>query len=130
MSDEEATETTDGEASKPVKDLTEEFDYERHVIDKFKVPYGATLRHKNGTKVSKGSTIVEWNPHMNPILAEKGGVVQFENLVEDQSYKVEKTKAGKVEKIVTSHTGDRTPQIKIVDEKGESTLDFHHRCRF
>jgi DNA-directed RNA polymerase subunit beta' len=95
-------------------------------IDKFKVPYGATLRHKNGTKVSKGSTIVEWNPHMNPILAEKGGVVQFENLVEDQSYKVEKTKAGKVEKIVTSHTGDRTPQIKIVDEKGESTLDFHH----
>jgi len=95
-------------------------------IDKFKVPYGATLRHKNGTKVSKGSTIVEWNPHMNPILAEKGGVVQFENLVEDQSYKVEKTKAGKVEKIVTSHTGDRTPQIKIVDEKAESTLDFHH----
>ena len=95
-------------------------------IDKFKVPYGATLRHPEGAKVSKGATIVEWNPHMSPILAEKSGIVRFENLVEDQSYKVEKTKAGKVERIDTSHTGDRTPQIKIVDEKEDTTLDFHH----
>ena len=95
-------------------------------IDKFKVPYGATLRHPEGAKVSKGVTIVEWNPHMSPILAEKSGVVRFENLVEDQSYKVEETKAGKVEKIVTSHTGERTPQIKIVDKVEGTTLDFHH----
>ena len=95
-------------------------------IDKFKVPYGATLRHPEGAKVSKGATIVEWNPHMSPILAEKSGVIRFENLVEDQSYKVEETKAGKVEKIVTSHTGERTPQIKIVDKTGDTTLDFHH----
>lgn len=95
-------------------------------IDKFKVPYGATLRHPEGAKVSKGATIVEWNPHMSPILAEKSGVIRFENLVEDQSYKVEETKAGKVEKIVTSHTGERTPQIKIVDQTGDTTLDFHH----
>jgi DNA-directed RNA polymerase subunit beta' len=95
-------------------------------IDKFKVPYGATLRHPEGAKVSKGATIVEWNPHMSPILAEKSGVVRFENLVEDQSYKVEETKAGKVEKIVTSHTGERTPQIKIMDKVEGTTLDFHH----
>ena len=63
---------------------------------------------------------------MSPILAEKSGVIRFENLVEDQSYKVEETKAGKVEKIVTSHTGERTPQIKIVDQTGDTTLDFHH----
>jgi DNA-directed RNA polymerase subunit beta' len=95
-------------------------------LDKFKVPYGGRLLVADGEKVKKGQTIVMWNPHVAPILAEKSGVIRYENLVEDQSFKVEETKAGKIERIVTSHTGDRAPQIKIVDEKSDSTLDFHH----
>jgi DNA-directed RNA polymerase subunit beta' len=96
-------------------------------IDKFKVPYGAIIRVEGGKTVRKGQTIVEWNPHMTPILAEKSGKILFENLDEDHTYRVEKTKAGKIEKIVTVHTGDRTPQIKIVDPEDESkVLDFHH----
>jgi DNA-directed RNA polymerase subunit beta' len=96
-------------------------------IDKFKVPYGAIIRIENGGKVRKGQTIVEWNPHMSPILAEKSGKVLFENLNEDQTFRVEKTKAGKIEKIVTAHTGEKTPQIKIVDPTDDSkVLDFHH----
>ena len=53
-------------------------------------------------------------------------MIRYENLVEDQSFKVEETKAGKIERIVTSHTGDRAPQVKIVDPEGDATLDFHH----
>ena len=96
-------------------------------IDKFKVPYGAIIRIESGGKVRKGQTIVEWNPHMSPILAEKSGKVLFENLNEDQTFRVEKTKAGKIEKIVTAHTGEKTPQIKIVDPTDDTkVLDFHH----
>ena len=96
-------------------------------IDKFKVPYGAELQVDDGGKVGKGQEIVNWNPHMSPILAEKSGKVVWENLDQEQTYRVEETRAGKVEKIVTAHTGEATPQIKIVDPNDESkVLDFHH----
>ena len=95
-------------------------------IDKFKVPYGGKILSVDGEAVKKSQIVVTWNPHVAPILAEKGGVIRYENLIEDHSFKVEETKAGKIERIVTSHTGDRAPQVKIVDTATDTTLDFHH----
>ena len=46
-------------------------------LEKYKVPYGATLKVTNGTKVRKGQVLVEWDPHRVPIPAEKSGTVRF-----------------------------------------------------
>src|SRR4030095_11788828 len=42
-------------------------------LEKYKGPYGATIKTPTGTKVKKGQVLVEWEAHRIPILAEKSG---------------------------------------------------------
>jgi DNA-directed RNA polymerase subunit beta' len=93
-------------------------------LDKaFRVPYGATVRMASGTKVKKGNILVEWDPHVMPILAEKTGNVVFKDIEIGTTMREEENK-GVRERIVTEHTGDLHPQILI--QENEQTLDFHH----
>jgi DNA-directed RNA polymerase subunit beta' len=94
-------------------------------IDKFKVPYGATIHTPAGTKVRKGQVIVEWDPQRDVILAEKGGTLRFKDLILDQTFRMEEGKGGGDELIVIEHTGERNPQVTIEDAEG-NILDFHH----
>ena len=93
-------------------------------LDKaFRVPYGATVRMASGTKVKKGIILVEWDPHVMPILAEKTGIVVFKDIEIGTTLREEESK-GVVERIITEHTGELHPQILI--QAKEQTLDFHH----
>ena len=93
-------------------------------IDKaFRVPYGAILRMASGTKVKKGNILVEWDPHVMPILAEKTGTVVFKDIEIGTTLREEENK-GVVERIITEHTGELHPQVLI--QENEQTLDFHH----
>ena len=94
-------------------------------VDKFKVPYGATLHARNGDKVRKGQIVVEWDPQRDVILAEKSGIVRFKDIIPDQTVRTETGKSGTTEVIVIEHTGERNPQVTIENEEG-SILDFHH----
>ena len=94
-------------------------------IDKFKVPYGATIHTPAGTKVRKGQVVVEWDPQRDVILAEKGGTLRFKDLIQDQTFRMEEGKGGGDELIVIEHTGERNPQVTIEDAEG-NILDFHH----
>ena len=62
-------------------------------IDKFKVPYGATIHTPAGTKVRKGQVVVEWDPQRDVILAEKGGTLRFKDLIQDQTVRWKKARA-------------------------------------
>jgi DNA-directed RNA polymerase subunit beta' len=93
-------------------------------LDKaFRVPYGATIRMKSGSKVKKGNILIEWDQHVMPILAEKNGTVVFKDVELGTTLREEETK-GVIERIITEHTGDLHPQILL--QEGEQTLDFHH----
>ncbi len=95
-------------------------------LEKYKVPYGATIRHSSGESVKRGQILVEWDPHRTPILAEKSGIVQFKDLIEEETVRYEQTKGGQnLEMIVIEHTGERHPQIIVQDKDGQ-ILDFHH----
>ncbi|MBX3356055.1 MAG: DNA-directed RNA polymerase subunit beta' [Phycisphaeraceae bacterium] len=94
-------------------------------VEKFKVPYGAIFEVRSGDKVKKGQQLMRWDPHRTPILAEKSGIVQFKDLDEGETVKVE-TKGSVRERIVTEHTGDLHPQIKVVDPVSGVVLDFHN----
>ncbi|MDZ4829706.1 MAG: DNA-directed RNA polymerase subunit beta' [Phycisphaerae bacterium] len=96
-------------------------------LEKYKVPYGSTIRVKDGEQIKKGQVLVDWQPHATPILAEKSGTVRFKDLVEDFTFRIDKKKAADTEPemIVIEHTGEKHPQITIEDDSG-NILDFHH----
>jgi DNA-directed RNA polymerase subunit beta' len=93
-------------------------------VDKFKVPYGATLQVQSGDKVRKGQIVVEWDPQRDVILAEKSGTLRFKDIIQDQTVRTESGKGG-TEVIVIEHTGERNPQVTIENDEG-NILDFHH----
>ncbi|MEI9956089.1 MAG: hypothetical protein WDM90_07265 [Ferruginibacter sp.] len=53
------------------------------------VPYGATLNVKDGQKVTKGEVICTWDPFNNVIVAEVGGTIKFEALLDGITYRDE-----------------------------------------
>jgi DNA-directed RNA polymerase subunit beta' len=88
------------------------------------VPYGGAIMVKTGEQIKKGQALVQWDGTKTPILAEKSGTIKFEDVIEGQTVKVE-TRGTTIERIVTEHTGEKHPQITIVDDSG-AILDFHH----
>jgi DNA-directed RNA polymerase subunit beta' len=94
-------------------------------LEKFKVPYGAFMYARDKDDIKKGQTIVKWDPHRTPILAEKDGTVRYVNIEVGQTVREEDAGQGKKAMVVIEHKGDVPPQITVVDEAG-SILDFHY----
>ena len=49
---------------------------------KNKVPKGARLLFKDGSKILKGDKLVEWDPYTRPIISEKSGIIKYSDLLE------------------------------------------------
>ncbi len=94
-------------------------------LDKFDVPDGAVIMVEDGQQVTRGQMIVEWDPHNIPILAEVGGKVRFDDIVENETMKIEIDPSGHVRRTIIEHKGDLHPQIIIVDAEGK-TLDYKY----
>jgi DNA-directed RNA polymerase subunit beta' len=95
-------------------------------LDKFKVPYGATIFAKDGQKVKEGDVLFEWDPHRTPILAEVHGLIRFVDVIEGETIRVEEERKGQAGKpVVIEHKGDKHPQIIIEDSEGK-ILDVHY----
>ena len=58
-----------------------------------KAPYGARIRVTEGTEVTRGQRLAEWDPYTTPILTEVGGTIRFEDLVESLSFREETDEA-------------------------------------
>jgi len=95
-------------------------------LDRFKVPYGATIVVKEGRKVKTGTVLFEWDPHRTPILAEVSGMIRFVDILEGETIRVEEERKGQAGKpVVIEHKGDTHPQIIIEDSEGK-ILDVHY----
>ena len=94
-------------------------------LEKHKVPYGAEIVKKNGDTVKKGDQIVRWDPHRTPILAEKGGLVQFVDVELNETVREEDAGQGQTALLVIEHKGEKHPAINVVDKDGH-ILDFHY----
>lgn len=87
------------------------------------LPYASMLIVNDGDKVEKGAKIAEWDPYSNTIIAEKDGIVQFNDLVENVSYQEEvDAMTGIVSrKVINWKTNTKKalkPAITLVDDKG------------
>ncbi|HWL08409.1 MAG TPA: DNA-directed RNA polymerase subunit beta', partial [Planctomicrobium sp.] len=94
-------------------------------LEKYSVPAGAVLMVKEDESVAVGQVLCQWDPHSVPILAEIGGRIRFEDLVEGRSVKSEKDAAGHIRRTVIEHKGDLHPQIIIEDSTGK-ILDYYY----
>src|SRR5580693_9008514 len=93
---------------------------ENHVV-----VIGAVISFKDGQKVKKGDTFVQWDPYNVPILSEKAGKVKFHDIIEGVTMKQEMDETtGQEAMVIIEHKEDLHPQIIIQDEKGASVASY------
>ncbi len=87
------------------------------------LPYASMLIVNDGDMVDKGAKVAEWDPYSNIIIAEKDGVVAFNDLVENVSYQEEvDAMTGIVSrKVINWKTNTKKalkPAVTLVDDNG------------
>ncbi|MCR5695406.1 MAG: DNA-directed RNA polymerase subunit beta' [Marinilabiliaceae bacterium] len=108
---------------------------ELHLIDKntkiqlvnHPIPYASKLFVKNGQEITKGTKICEWDPYNAPIITEKSGRVQFDNMIEGVTYKEESDEqTGFKEKIIIQSTDKtKSPALRIVASNGDLIKSYN-----
>ncbi len=87
-----------------------------------KLSYGSKLHVKKGQKVERGHKLFEWDPYTLPIIAEKGGIAKFVDLVAGIALREDTDDAtGISQRIVTDWRSapggnDLKPEIILVNE--------------
>ena len=87
------------------------------------LPYASMLLVNEGDKVEKGQKVAEWDPYSNTIIADKGGIVAFNDLVENVSFQEEIDAVTGImsRKIINWKTNTKkalNPSIRLVDDNG------------
>jgi DNA-directed RNA polymerase subunit beta' len=86
-----------------------------------KISYGAKVHVKDAQAVKRGTKLFEWDPYTLPIIAEKGGVAKFVDLISGISVRDETDDAtGMTQKIVSDWRsapkgGDLKPEIIVMN---------------
>ena len=96
-------------------------------IESYEIQLGTHLLVEDKQQVQAKQVLCEWDPHSVPILAEKGGLVRFEDIVEGETFLSRKDELGTVRRMIIDHKGDLRPQILIMDPDDTSKiLGFHY----
>jgi DNA-directed RNA polymerase subunit beta' len=95
------------------------------ILESFAVPNGSMLMVEEGQQVQPGQILVKWDPHMIPILAEVGGRIRFDEIVEGETLRKERDPGGAERWVIMEHKGDLHPQIVIEDDRGQN-LAFYY----
>ncbi|MBC6414664.1 MAG: DNA-directed RNA polymerase subunit beta' [Chromatiales bacterium] len=92
--------------------------------ERYKIPYGARLKYGEGYAVEAGTTIVNWDPHTHPVIAETEGTIVLEHFVEGITVlKQTDEMTGLSSYMVMSGMKEQTPAILITRKGKEIKLD-------
>ena len=72
------------------------------------VPYGSTLYKNDGEVVTKGDVIAKWDPFNAVIVTETPGRIQFEDVVEGVTYRVEADETTGLRELIVIESRDKT----------------------
>ena len=91
------------------------------------VPYGSTLYVNEGDKVEKGKLIAKWDPFNAVIVTETPGKIQFEDVIEGTTYRVESDETTGLREMIIIESKDRTkiPSAHIMGENGEMLRSYN-----
>ena len=85
------------------------------------VPYGSTLYVDEGATVKKDEMIAKWDPFNAIIVTETPGRIQFEDVIEGVTYRVESDETTGLREMIIIESKDKgkVPSAHILDENGE-----------
>ncbi len=78
-------------------------------LEKYEVPAGANLLVEENQEVQPGTVLCQWDPHSIPILAEVGGKVRYEDVIEGETMRMEKDPSGHVRQLDHGAQGRPAP---------------------
>ncbi len=101
-------------------------DEDDRVIATYNVPYGSKLKIEDGQEVKRGEVLFITDPYSSVIITETSGKVQFQDLIENITYREElDEQTGRKQRVVVeSKNKNLTPHILIVDENGEKLNQY------
>ena len=89
-------------------------------LERHAVPAGSTILVQDGSEVKVGTELLRWEAHMIPIIADKSGVVEYDDIVEGATMKIEHDAGSKkLRRQIIEHKGELHPQIVIKDLNGD-----------
>jgi len=82
---------------------------------------------KDGQKIKKGDVISQWDPFNSAIISEYGGIVEFNDLVEGDTFRKEiDEQTGNIDIVVTETKNKKViPGIRILDKKGNEVKSYN-----
>ena len=91
------------------------------------VPYGSTLYMKEGDEVKKGDIIAKWDPFNAVIVTETAGKVEFEDVIEGVTFRVDADETTGLEERIVIESKDKTkvPSIHIKDAEGNTLRNYN-----
>ena len=84
-------------------------------LEKYEIPAGSNLLVEENQDVKPGQVLCEWDPHSIPILAEVGGKVRYEDVIQGETMRLEKDPSGHLRRMIMEHKGDLHPQVVLED---------------
>ena len=97
--------------------------------ERYKLPYGAVIKVKDGSKVSASDVIASWDPHTHPIVTEVAGKVAFSGMEEGLSIRQQTDDMTGLTSISIIDPNERPaagkelkPMITLTDKKGKELI--------
>jgi DNA-directed RNA polymerase subunit beta' len=94
--------------------------------ERYKVPYGASIRVGDNAQVAAGDIVASWDPHTHPIITEVAGTAKFSGMEEGITIKRKTDELTGLSSIEVLESGERPaagkdirPAVTLVDENGE-----------
>jgi len=93
--------------------------------ERYKLPYGATVKLGDGAEVEPGQLVAQWDPHTHPIVTEVAGYVKFIDLVDGVTMSRQTDELTGLTSIVVTDTKQRgpggkelRPMLRLADKDG------------
>jgi DNA-directed RNA polymerase subunit beta' len=88
------------------------------------IPYGSEVFTSNGKMLKKGDLICKWDPYNAVMVAEFGGKMIYDSVVDGMTYREEvDEQTGFTEKVIIERRDKKlNPEIRIIDPKSKEVL--------
>jgi DNA-directed RNA polymerase subunit beta' len=94
-------------------------------LESYNVVVGSVISKEDGAPVKKAETFVQWDPYNVPILTDKGGKIEFRDMIAGVTIKREVDEAtGLMGTMVIEHKEDLHPQVVIVGDKKDVLASY------
>ena len=93
-------------------------------LENHKLVIGTLISVADGEMLTKGDEIATWDAHAAPVISEKPGIIEFNDMINGITYTqdAEGSDEGQGGLTVIEHKEDLHPQVKILDSKTKAVL--------